>query len=194
MQPETCRIGFLHDNPYAGNALCSTGTGTGSCPEIYAYGFRNPWRWSFDRATDDLWVADVGQGALEEVDRVTAGGNFGWRCFEGTQPYNSDCGPTAASSLPPVAQYGRDAGQSITGGYVYRGDAITALIGRYVFADFISGRLWSIPANTAPTVVITAADSLAATGLSIASFGQDLDGELYIVDLGGTLHRLVPGA
>ena len=167
--------------------------GQGRVPKSTRTGFGIPGAGASTGPPTISGSADVGQGALEEVDRVTAGGNFGWRCFEGTQPYNSDCGPDAASSLPPVAEYGHDAGQSITGGYVYRGGAIPALIGRYVFADFISGRLWSIPADTAPTVVITAADSLAATGLSIASFGQDLDGELYIVDLGGTLHRLVPG-
>ena len=89
------------DNPYAGNALCSAGDSQQPCPEIFAYGFRNPWRWSFDKATGDLWVGDVGQATLEEVDRVTTGGNYGWRCFEGTQVYNADCGPNASSSLPP---------------------------------------------------------------------------------------------
>ena len=94
-------------NPFAGNALCNGGTGAQNCPEIYAYGLRNPWRWSFDRGSGELWLADVGQGAIEEVDRVVAGGNYGWRCFEGTRSYNATCGPNAASSLPPVAQYDR---------------------------------------------------------------------------------------
>ena len=92
-------------NPYAGNTLCNSGAGTQNCPEIYAYGLRNPWRWSFDRGSGELWLADVGQGAIEEVDRIVPGGNYGWRCFEGTQAYNSTCGPNSASSLPPVAQY-----------------------------------------------------------------------------------------
>ncbi len=135
-------------NPYAGNALCNAGTGTQSCPEIYAYGLRNPWRWSFDRGSGELWVADVGQNAIEEVDRVVPGGNYGWRCFEGTQAYNSTCGPNAGSSLPPIAQYTHAYGQSITGGYVYRGAAIPALAGRYVFGDFVSGRIWHIARNT----------------------------------------------
>ncbi|MDH5568155.1 MAG: PQQ-dependent sugar dehydrogenase, partial [Myxococcales bacterium] len=92
----------------------------GNCPEIYASGFRNPWRWSFDRATDELWVGDVGQGALEEVDRVVRGGNYGWRCFEGTRATSLPCG-SEPNLLPPVAEYGRSEGSSITGGYVYRG-------------------------------------------------------------------------
>jgi uncharacterized repeat protein (TIGR03806 family) len=180
-------------NPYAGNALCSMGTGTQNCPEIYAYGFRNPWRWSFDRGAGELWVGDVGQGALEEINRVIAGGNYGWRCFEGTRTFNASCGPNAPSSLPPIAEYARTAGQSVTGGYVYRGTAIPALVGRYVFGDFVTGRLWHVSRDAAPTLNVTDAPAL-ATGLSIASFGEGIDGELYVVHYGGTLHRLRAGA
>jgi uncharacterized repeat protein (TIGR03806 family) len=180
-------------NPYAGNSPCNTGTGTQNCPEILAYGFRNPWRWSFDRNTGELWVGDVGQNALEEIDRVITGGNYGWRCFEGTQAYNSNCGPNAASRLAPIAEYGRTAGQSVTGGFVYRGNAIPALVGRYVFGDFVTGRLWHIAGDTQPTLNVTGSPAL-ATGLSIASFGEGADGELYLVNYGGTLHRLRPGA
>jgi len=179
------------DNPYAGNAPCNAGTGAQPCPEIYAYGFRNPWRWSFDRDSGELWVADVGQGTLEEVNRVVRGGNYGWRCFEGTNAFNANCGPNAASSLPPVAQYGRSAGQSVTGGFVYRGTATPTLAGRYVFGDFVTGRIWHIARDTAPTLTVNAGFD---SGLSIASFGQGLDGELYVVHYGGTLHRLVAGA
>ena len=177
-------------NPYAGNAPCNSGTGAQNCPEIYAYGLRNPWRWSFDRVSGELWLADVGQGAIEEVDRIVSGGNYGWRCFEGTSSYNSTCGPNAASSLPPVAQYSHVVGQSITGGYVYRGAAMPALAGRYVFGDFVSGRIWHIAGDTPPTLSVTAGFD---SGLSIASFGQGIDGELYIVNYGGTLHRLRQG-
>ena len=176
-------------NPHAGNTPCNVGTGAQPCPEIFAFGFRNPWRWSFDRTDHGLWVGDVGQGAREEVDRVVEGGNYGWRCLEGTQTYNSDCGPNASTSLAPVAEYGRAAGQSITGGYVYRGSAIAGLQGRYVFGDFITGRLWHIAADQGPTRVMTADDG-SATGLAIASFAEDATGELYIVDYGGTLHRV----
>lgn len=177
-------------NPYAGNAPCAEGEGAQPCPEIYAFGFRNPWRWSFDRATAELWVADVGQGAREEVDRVIAGGNYGWRCFEGTLVYNADCGPNAASSLPPVLEYARDAGHAITGGYVYRGTDIPGLAGRYVFADFVSGRLWHVPGDVAPTRVVQAAEAV-QSGLAIASFAESTDGELYVLDYGGALYRIV---
>jgi uncharacterized repeat protein (TIGR03806 family) len=178
-------------NPYAGNALCNGGNGVQNCPEIYAYGLRNPWRWSFDRDGGQLWLADVGQGAVEEVDRIVAGGNYGWRCFEGTRTYNATCGQNAASSLPPVAQYDHAAGQAITGGYVYRGSAIPGLVGRYVFGDYVSGRIWHIAGDTAPTLTVTTGFD---SGLSIAAFAEGSDGELYIVHYGGTLHRLRPGA
>lgn len=178
------------DNPFVGNALCGTnGTGAQNCPEIYAWGFRNPWRWSFDRQTGDLWVGDVGQGALEEVDRVVRGGNYGWRCFEGTNPFNSACG-TLPNRLPPIAQYGRTEGNSTTGGYVYRGTAIPGLVGRYLFADFGSGRLWNIANDTAPTLTVTSAMSLDTT-FNVSSFGEGNDGELYIVSYSnGQLHRI----
>jgi glucose/arabinose dehydrogenase len=184
--------GIPASNPHAGKAPCNTGSGVEECPEIYAYGFRNPWRWSFDRASGELWVADVGESTLEEVNRVVLGGNYGWRCFEGTQTYNDECGPNAGTSLPPVVEYGRSAGLAITGGYVYRGTAIPGLAGRYVFADFGSGNVWHIARDTAPTRTISATEGL-ATGLSIASFGEDNNGELYLVDHGGTLHRLRAG-
>jgi uncharacterized repeat protein (TIGR03806 family) len=186
------------NNPYVGNPRCNvSGNGTANCPEIYAYGFRNPWRWSFDRGgTNQLWLNDVGQSALEEVDLVVRGGNYGWRCFEGTnaypQPSGQNCGPNSASSIAPVAQYGRTLGQSTTGGVVYRGSAIPSLHGRYVFGDFVTGNVWHIARDTAPTLNLTAAMAL-PTGLSISSFGQDTNGEVYIVHLGGTLHRLVQG-
>jgi glucose/arabinose dehydrogenase len=178
-------------NPYAGNATCEGGSGDQPCPEIYAYGFRNPWRWSFDRATGELWVGDVGQGEREEVDRVTAGGNYGWRCFEGTRAFNADCGPNAGVSLPPLVEYDHGAGESITGGYVYRGSAFPGLQGRYVFGDFISGRLWHVPGTVTPTRQVTAADA-AATGLGISSFAEGVNGELLAVDyFTGTLHRVI---
>jgi glucose/arabinose dehydrogenase len=175
------------DNPFAGNPQCGTGgTGGQNCPEIYAWGFRNPWRWSFDRVTGTLWLGDVGQNEIEEIDRVILGGNYGWRCREGTRVTGLACGP-AQNLLPPVAEYGRSEGFSVTGGYVYRGNAIAGLAGRYVFGDF-SGRLWHIPGDTQPTMVMTGG---VLTGLNIASFGEGVDGELYIVDYGGELHRVV---
>ena len=177
-------------NPFAANARCTGGTGAANCPEIYAYGLRNPWRWSFDRVSGELWLNDVGQDSLEEVDRIVLGGNYGWRCFEGTSSFNSTCGNNP-NPLPPIAQYGRSLGFSTTGGVVYRGSAIPNLAGRYLFGDFGTGALWSIARNTTPTMTMGAGLS---TNLQIASFGQDVDGEAYIVHLGGTLHKIVPGA
>jgi glucose/arabinose dehydrogenase len=178
--------GIPVDNPFATNPRCGGGTGAQPCPEIYASGFRNPWRWSFERSTGALWVGDVGEDAREEIDRVVLGGNYGWRCVEGTLPTGLACGP-GQGLLPPVAEYGRNEGHSVTGGYVYRGSAIAALAGRYVFGDFVSGTLWHIAANTQPTMVMGAGFP---TGLSIASFGEDVAGELYLVHYGGGIYRL----
>src|SRR6185436_17677009 len=123
------------DNPFAVNAPCPTGTGTANCPDIFAWGFRNPWRWSFDRQNGDLWVGDVGQNAREEVDRVVLGGNYGWRCFEGTRDTGLACG-SPTNLQPPIAQYvNPDLGRAVTGGYVYRGTAFPTLVGRYIFGD-----------------------------------------------------------
>jgi uncharacterized repeat protein (TIGR03806 family) len=180
-------------NPYAANARCNVnGTGTANCPEIYAYGFRNPWRWSFDRLSGELWLNDVGQGSLEEVDRVVLGGNYGWRCFEGTTDTGMACGPNESLSIAPVAQYGRTLGQSTTGGVVYRGSAIPSLVGRYVFADFATGNIWHIGRDTPPTLTLTTSNML-DTSLLISSFAEDTAGELYVVNLSGTLHRIVSG-
>ena len=174
-------------NPFAGNPTCGTnGTGGLPCAEVFASGFRNPWRWSFDRATGTLWLGDVGQGALEEIDRVTLGGNYGWRCFEGTRATGLACGSPAAVVFP-VAEYGRSEGTTVTGGYVYRGSTIAALVGRYVFADFGSGRLWNIAGDAQPTLRMTGG---LATGLNISSFAEDLAGELYVVDYNGGLYRI----
>ncbi|HEX6572329.1 MAG TPA: PQQ-dependent sugar dehydrogenase [Steroidobacteraceae bacterium] len=181
--------GIPPGNPHATSAPCDDGEGTEPCPEIYAYGFRNPWRWSFDRATGELWVGDVGQAEREEVDRVVVDGNYGWRCFEGTLSFNPDCGPNADVALPPIVEYDHDAGRAITGGYVYRGSALPALRGEYVFGDFVSGRLWRIPHTATPTRVVAAPQGV-ATGLAIASFAEDVGGELYVVDYGGALHRV----
>jgi glucose/arabinose dehydrogenase len=177
------------DNPFVDSTQqCGVnGTGSQDCPEIYASGFRNPWRWSFDRQSGQLWVGDVGQGALEEIDRVTLRGNYGWRCFEGTLlTPNMPCG-SEPNLQPPIAEYGRSEGRSVTGGYVYRGTRIAGLAGRYVFGDFITGRLWHIAGDTPPTVRMTGG---VPSGLSISSFGEDNHGELYVVHYGGQLYRL----
>jgi glucose/arabinose dehydrogenase len=174
--------GIPTSNPNAGNPLCTNGTGSQPCPEIFAIGLRNPWRWSFDRATAQLWVGDVGQGAVEEVDRVNLGGNYGWRCFEGTRTNTGfSCGTPGPTSFP-VAQYDHTVGASVTGGYVYRGTRLPGLVGRYIFADFVSGRIFSIDATAQGVLQITSGFS---SGLGISSFGEGVDGEVFVVDYGG---------
>jgi uncharacterized repeat protein (TIGR03806 family) len=182
-------------NPFRGNPTCPEDhSGTQSCPEIYAWGVRNPWRWSFDSATGDLWVGDVGQNAFEEIDRVERGGNYGWNCREGFSAYNGapgTCATTTATFIDPVHDYGRVDGNSVTGGYVYRGAALPALAGHYVFADYGSGRIWRLVDDGAGGFN---AEELLDTPRSIASFGQGNDGELYVADIaGGGLYEIVDG-
>jgi uncharacterized repeat protein (TIGR03806 family) len=178
-------------NPYAGNALCpALPRASGACPEIYAYGFRNPWRWSFDRENGDLWLADVGQGEREEVNQVIRGGNYGWSCREGALDYErTGPGCSGATLIDPVAEYDHSLGNAITGGYVYRGPQTTALTGRFLFADFVSGRIWAwLPENATQPRRPT---QLLDTGLSISSFGEGNNGELYVIDYSGPLYRIV---
>ncbi len=164
------------------------------CPEIHAYGFRNPWRYSFDSSTGDLWVGDVGQDTWEEVDRVVAGGNYGWDFREGAHCFEPSSGcPTQSGGDPlidPDAEYGHGLGQSVTGGYVYRGTGIASLAGRYVFGDFTSGRIF---AHT-PGSGVRAPEVLLDTSLLISTFAQGLDRELYVLDYGGGgLYRIEAG-
>ncbi len=175
-------------NPFEGGAQCSP-TPIGDCPEIYAWGFRNPWRFSFDSLTGDLWVGDVGQGAWEEVDRVALGENYGWNTREGAHcyPAGSSCDSTGLTD--PITEYANSGGSSISGGYVYRGSAIPALQGQYVFADFASGRIWSVPADSP---IGTAPTEIADTNFLISAFGEGVDGELYVIDYGnGTIHQII---
>jgi uncharacterized repeat protein (TIGR03806 family) len=176
-------------NRFAGNTRCTTGAGTADCPEIFAFGLRNPWRFSFDSATGALWAGDVGQGNWEEIDRILNGGNYGWRIREGQHCFNPASGcPTLAggdSLIEPQVEYGRNLGASVTGGYVYRGSGITALRGRYVFGDFVSGRVFAYTPDTG-----VPPDQLLDSSLSISSFAEDHDGELYVVDYGGGLYRI----
>ena len=176
-------------NPFFGQPLCpAAGRASGECPEIFAWGFRNPWRWSFDRTSDELWVADVGQNSWEEVNRVEVNRNYGWRCREGAHDFNTNA-CTMSGLVDPLAEYDHSQGESITGGYVYRGAQNTNLAGRYLFGDFTSGRIWAwIPENAASPRAPT---ELLQSGLNISSFGEGNDGELYIVDYGGTLHRII---
>lgn len=175
----------------AGDRCPAAGRSSGSCPEIYAWGFRNPWRWSFDRSNADLWVGDVGQGEWEEVNQVTRGGNYGWRCREGAHDYNSAGTALCASAslIDPVTEYSNTGPDvAVTGGYVYRGPQNTALSGRYLFADYGSGiiRAWIAESASQPL----APTQLLNSGMNIPSFGEGNDGELYVVGF-STLHRIV---
>ena len=164
------------DNPFVDVA--------GAAPEKYAYGLRNPWRFSFDPATGDLWAGDVGQDKWEEIDRIVAGGNYGWSIMEGFECYRTpDCDQTGL--ILPRAAYGHDVGCSVTGGYVYRGAAMPELQGWYVYGDYCSGRIWALD---------TASDSdpvlLAEPGHPITSFGVLPDGEIVAVSFDKAIYRL----
>lgn len=173
------RIDVDHGTPYSIPSTNPFVSGGGK-PEIYAWGLRNPWRWSFDRKTHALWLGDVGQNSWEEVDCVEAGQNYGWNVREGAHCYNSStC--NASGLTDPVTEYDHTQGCSIIGGYVYRGPAIPALQGAYVFGDYCSGRIWALfnDINGKPVARV-----LADSGLRITSFGEGNDGELYVMGSG----------
>lgn len=170
----------------------------GARPEIWASGVRNPWRFSFDATTGDLWVGDVGQDRWEEVDRLTAttgggrGTDLGWRLMEGRACYDPTTGCPTAGLTMPMAVYGHDVGCAITGGYVYRGSRSPALDGTYLFSDYCSGRIWGLDA-AGPDVQDPVL--LLESGGSIASFGQGDDRELYVADIAqGSIFRVVATA
>lgn len=166
------------DNPFAAG---------GGRPEIYAWGLRNPWRWSFDAATGDLWVGDVGQNQIEEIDIVVKGGNYGWNMREGSAPFRGGRRPSAGL-IAPVAEYSHSFGCSVTGGYVYRGDQIPALAGTYVFGDYCSGRFWGLaPDGSGGRTMAPLFDGQ----INLSSFGEAHDGRLFAVDLNGALFQIV---
>lgn len=151
-------------------------------PEIFAYGLRNPWRMSFDTATGTLWTGDVGQGAREEINSIELGGNYGWKLFEGTDCFSGDCDDTGL--IAPVFEYDHsNADRSITGGYVYRGDSLTTILGKYIYGDFVSGRIWALELDGSSN------QELISSGLNIASFGTDIDEELYVCAFDGSIYK-----
>jgi glucose/arabinose dehydrogenase len=172
------------DNPFVSN-------GQGA-PEVWSYGWRNPWRFTFDAATGDMYIADVGQRQWEEVNFEAAdnpgGLNYGWNQVEGTHLYSATSMPN--NVVMPIAEYNH-AGLhcSVTGGYVYRGDAIPDLEGVYLYSDFCSGTVWYAYRNESG---IWQSDILLETGRPVSSFGQDEDGEMYLVDYSGELLKIVP--
>jgi glucose/arabinose dehydrogenase len=179
--------GIPAGNPFEANGVCTGGSGMEPCPEIFAWGLRNPWRFSFDGTTGKLWAADVGQGAWEEVDVINAGDNYGWNVREGAHCFSPAAG-CATTFIEPITEYDHTLGRSITGGFVYRGTAISELSAWYVFGDFTSGRLFGIRENSSVGQIPEILDE---TGLQIVSFGQGIDGELYVLHFGGTIHQIV---
>ncbi|MDX9873205.1 MAG: PQQ-dependent sugar dehydrogenase [Clostridia bacterium] len=172
--------GIPVDNPWAGNK-------EGFREEIYAYGLRNPWKFSFDREQGRLWAADVGQDRIEEINIIEKGGNYGWNIREGSQPFAASAGQAEEGLVPPIWEYRHALGNSITGGYVYAGERIPGLKGAYVYGDFGSGLLWALWLDNG-----LQADNrtLLDTDLNISTFGLDQDGELYILDYRGKIYIL----
>jgi glucose/arabinose dehydrogenase len=169
------------DNPFANG---------GGEPEIWAYGLRNPWRFSWDRETDDLWIADVGQNAWEEIDFVAggraAGLNFGWNRLEGTHEFMGD---PPANAVPPIFEYPLDGTCAAIGGYVYRGSRIPALAGAYVYSDFCESTIRALAQQGGR---ITDQRDLGIWGNSVTAFGEDQAGELYVLSQGDGLQRIDP--
>ena len=170
--------GIPSDNPFVGKEQ--------GRPEIFAWGVRNPWRFSFDRETGKLWAGDVGQNDWEEIDVIQKGKNYGWRLLEGMHCFNPVSGCRTTDNLvDPVSEYDHSSGRcSVTGGYVYRGTKIPSLQGTYVFGDFCTGTIWGYQKGTTQTLL--------TTDQQISSFGEDRNGELYVVGYGGEIFRMTP--
>jgi glucose/arabinose dehydrogenase len=162
--------------------------------ELVAYGLRNPWRFSFDALTGDLWIADVGQQEIEEIDFVPAAEvgellNFGWDVFEGSQVYEDKEPSPSGRLVEPISEYSHELGCSVTGGFVYRGSDLPAARGRYFYGDYCSGRIWSLARRGGE---VTRRGHVFRVP-QLSSFGEDADGELYLVSQAGTVYRLAAG-
>jgi len=168
------------DNPFVNTP--------GARGEIWAWGLRNPWRFSFDWQTGALWTGDVGQDEWEEIDVIVKGGNYGWRLFEGDAEFENPRRRPARDFVAPVATYGHALGCSVTGGYVYRGKAVPAVQGQYLYADFCSGRVWALAADGKGR----RAGRQVGTVPQPSSFGEDDAGEVYITSFDGGLYQLAP--
>jgi uncharacterized repeat protein (TIGR03806 family) len=175
--------GIPPSNPFAAG---------GGEPATFAYGFRNPFRFSVDRATGELWVGDVGQNRYEEVDaKIKLGGNYGWRFREAAHCFNPGANCPTAGLIDPVWEYDRTVGKSITGGVVYRGKAMPSLVGSYIFGDFVSGSLWALRPDAEGKLV---QEALSVPGSDWVAFNEDVDGEVYAVSIKGSIFKLVPAA
>jgi glucose/arabinose dehydrogenase len=168
------------DNPFVDTA--------GARAEIWAYGLRNPWRFSFDLETGLLWAGDVGQSSWEEIDIIAKGANYGWNIMEGFHCYSPATGCDQSGLTLPLVEYDHSQGCSVIGGYVYRGDQIASLQGYYIYGDYCSGNIWALAYQDN---VVTENKLLAESGLTITSFGEDLAGNLYILSREGSY--LYPG-
>ncbi|HEX4645282.1 MAG TPA: PQQ-dependent sugar dehydrogenase, partial [Verrucomicrobiae bacterium] len=167
------------DNPFCGRP--------GARPEIWAYGFRNPWRFSFDRLTGDLWLADVGQDRVEEVDIVQPGKNYGWNIYEGFEPFSNQYRKEGQTYIPPVFAYRRKYGASVTGGYVYRGDKTSSFYGVYICGDYVSKRIFGV---TQENGSLKTARLLGALPQPVVSFSEDEAGNIYAIGYEGTIYQL----
>jgi len=177
------------ENVFAGNPVCTQGFGSADCPELFAWGLRNPWRWSFDTQTGALWAGDVGQDRFEEIDMVESGNNYGWRIREGANCNIPDERCRTAGLIDPVFEYDHSLGEAVTGGFVYRGNDFPDLEGVYLFGDFVSGRLWGLFEDSDGD--FSAEVLVDDTGLSIVSFAEDTDLELYLLDYAaGLVYRV----
>ncbi len=176
---EAKAYGIPKDNPFQDGS---------AAPEVWAYGLRNPWKWSFDPATGDLWAGDVGQNTLEEIDRIEKGGNYGWNAWEGDRCHSgsgSDCGLPGHKA--PVFSYGRDdrGGISVTGGFVYRGDAASKYFGSFIFGDYGTNNVWALRKDGKSAVLPRAPE------IGVSSFGVDSKGRMYVMGVfGETIYRM----
>ena len=176
------RYAVPEDNPFVDNA-------NGYREEIYAWGLRNPWRISFDPETSRLWAGDVGQNRFEEVDVIEKGKNYGWDVMEGLHCFEPSSGCDESGLVKPVWEYDHSEGSSITGGYVYRGPSAPSLVGKYIYGDFVSGKIWALTYTGGRA----ANRELMDTSLGISSFGIDRNGELYVLAFDGKVYRLTAG-
>jgi len=172
--------GIPADNPFVGVE--------GAREEIWAYGLRNPWRFSFDSTTGLLWAGDVGQNSWEEIDIITKGANYGWNTMEGSHCYSPSTGCNQTGLTLPVVEYDHSQGCSVTGGHVYKGEQIASLQGYYIYGDYCSGNIWALAHDGS---VVTDNILLVDSGLTITSFGEDQAGNLYILDRQGGIYTLV---
>ncbi len=175
--------GIPADNPFAKNTA-------GHREEIYAYGLRNPWKFSFDTKTGMLWAADVGQNKIEEIDIIVKGGNYGWNIMEASACFKPDANCDQSNLILPVHEYKHADGVSITGGYVYRGKNLPALQGKYIYGDYASGKVWALTINKDGTKA-SGNELLLTTGFPISSFGLDANNEILLLNYAeGKIYRL----